>query len=304
MPTNVLNCPFCKIIDKNDPKVYEIFRDEHVVAFFPIEPATLGHVLVIPRRHVVNVWGLTIEEAEQLSYATLHLSSVIRNTLFPHGLNIVQSNGETATQSVPHLHIHLVPRWKNDSMKIIWPETNFSDSDKLETFQKLHNTANRDNNTALSLTPEDRRKHLDYIQAIVTRQSTASTSAKGWLLPIMTATFSFAFSQKSWELGVIGLVAVFLFAYLDANYLKSEKRFRTLYDTVARSQHMVPSFTLDPADAEAIHDSEELKKSAWKNFINSYIPEWKIWTSWSILPFYFPLIILGICVIMTVLNTK
>lgn len=61
------------------------------------------------------------------------------------------------------------------------------------------------------LAPEDRRKHLDYIQAVVTRQSAASSSAKGWLLPIVTATFGFALTQGSWPLTALGMVAV-LFA--------------------------------------------------------------------------------------------
>lgn len=301
MPTNDRNCPFCEIIARNDLDVHEIFRDENIIAIFPIEPAVLGHILLIPRRHVSDVWHLTLEEAAQLSRVILHFASAIRVALSPEGLNIIQSNGEVATQSVFHLHVHLVPRWAGDTMGSIWPaKTNFSDSQKEEVFQKICNVVKQINRPNLSVTPEDKRKHLDYIQAVITRQSAASSSTKGWLLPIVTATFGFALTQNSWLLAVIGLVSILLFAYLDANYLRSEKRFRTLYNTVAQSRRLVPDFTLDPADAEEPSDSDASAQSRWQAFTHSYLPEWEIWRSWSILPFYFALFVLGVAMVVII----
>lgn len=300
MPINNHKCPFCEIIARNDLDVHEIFRDANVIAIFPTEPAVLGHILLIPRRHVPDVWHLTPEEATQLSRIILYLASAIRVALSPEGLNIIQSNGEVATQSVFHLHVHLVPRWAGDAMGSIWPaKTNFSDSQKEEAFQKIHNAVKQINKPIPSVTPEDRRKHLDYIQAVINRQSAASSSTKGWLLPIVTATFGFALTQNSWPLAVIGLVAILLFAYLDANYLRSEKRFRTLYNTVAQSRRLVPNFTLDPADAEE-PSGDVSAQSRWQTFAHSYFPEWKIWRSWSILPFYFALFALGVVMVVTI----
>ena len=87
-------CPFCAIVAGDDPDVREVYRNEHVVAFFPTEPAVLGHVLVVPRRHVEDIWGLRPEESAELSAAVLFLSAALRSALLPEGLNVIQSNGD------------------------------------------------------------------------------------------------------------------------------------------------------------------------------------------------------------------
>ncbi len=108
-----------------------MYRDEHVVAFFPTEPAVLGHTMVVPRRHVADIWELDEETASHLARSTVRLAGAIREAVHPEGLNIIQSNGEAATQTVFHLHVHLVPRWDGDAMGPIWPkETDYSEVDK------------------------------------------------------------------------------------------------------------------------------------------------------------------------------
>lgn len=292
-------CEFCEIIDSDDPDVREVYRDENVVAFFPTEPATLGHVLLVPRRHVPDIRGIKFDEASQLARITLLLADAIQTAVKPDGLNIIQSNGEVATQSVMHLHVHLLPRWKNDAMGPIWPpETDYSEASKERVmFDVRASMRHISESAAPPLAPEDRRKHLDYIQAVVTRQSAASASTKGWLLPIVTATFGFALTQYSWPLAVMGLVAIVLFAYLDANYLRSEKQFRRLYNTVARSTRKVPLFTLDPVDADDPFPDDAQTGSKMKSIIHAYIPDRSIWASWSIAPFYATLLLLGIGVL-------
>lgn len=132
------SCPFCAIVERDDPDVREVYRDEEAVAFFPTEPAVLGHTLVIPRRHVPVVWELSEEEAKHLGLLISRMSRVIVETVNAEGLNIIQSNGETATQSVPHVHFHLVPRWSDDSIGRIWPpETNYSERAKDKTWDAL-----------------------------------------------------------------------------------------------------------------------------------------------------------------------
>lgn len=114
-------CPFCAIIAGADATVREIYRDVHTVAFFPMAPATHGHILVVPTRHVPDVWELTDADSAPLSCTTKKMAHAIRTALKPDGLNIIQSNGRAATQTVDHVHIHLVPRWHNDRMPRIWP---------------------------------------------------------------------------------------------------------------------------------------------------------------------------------------
>lgn len=99
----------------------EVYRDDHAVAFFPLQPASLGHTLVVPRRHIPDIWALPEQTAAHLSRAVLRVAAALRAAVTPDGLNIIQSSGAAATQTVPHLHVHLVPRWAADAMGPIWP---------------------------------------------------------------------------------------------------------------------------------------------------------------------------------------
>jgi histidine triad (HIT) family protein len=138
VPTNETDCPFCAIIQREDPDAREIYRDEAVVAFFPQEPATLGHTLVVPRRHIDDIWSLDKETATRLAGVTVRLAAVMREALRLEGLNVIQSNGEVATQTVRHLHVHLVPRWEGDALGRIWPpETLYSERQKDAAWERL-----------------------------------------------------------------------------------------------------------------------------------------------------------------------
>lgn len=138
MPTSDPECPFCEIVQREDPDAREVYRDEHVVAFFPTEPAVLGHTLIVPREHVSDIWSLSEETAAHLASATVRLAGTIREAVHPEGLNVIQSNGEAATQTVFHLHVHLVPRWDGDAMGPIWPEeTDYSETAKDEMQQRV-----------------------------------------------------------------------------------------------------------------------------------------------------------------------
>jgi len=120
------DCDFCGIVARQED-AREVLRTDRVVAFFPIDPATLGHTLLVPRRHLPDIWHLDHTTAAVLATATLRVALAVRDALQPDGLNIIQSNGEAATQTVPHLHVHIVPRWDEDDMGPIWPDdTNFT----------------------------------------------------------------------------------------------------------------------------------------------------------------------------------
>lgn len=132
------DCPFCAIVHGLDQSARIVYRDDTVVAFLPTDPATLGHTLVVPRKHIPDIWALDESTARAIGVASLSIADAIRNALHPEGLNVIQSNGEAATQTVPHLHVHLVPRWSNDTVGPIWPEsTSFSEQDKQRTLDSL-----------------------------------------------------------------------------------------------------------------------------------------------------------------------
>ncbi|WP_210115807.1 HIT family protein [Acidipropionibacterium timonense] len=133
-----VDCPFCEIVQREAPDAREVYRDEHVIAFFPTEPAVLGHTLIVPREHVSDIWSVSEETAAHLATATVRLALAIRAAVHSEGLNVIQSNGEAATQTVFHLHLHLVPRWSDDAMGPIWPEeTNYTETAKDEMQQRI-----------------------------------------------------------------------------------------------------------------------------------------------------------------------
>lgn len=112
-------CEFCRLL--SDPATPLVYEDAHTVAFFPLNPATEGHTLVIPRAHVGDLFELDLATAQQLTRTTLLVSRALRSVVSPEGMNLIHSTGSAASQTVPHLHVHLVPRWTGDRMKDIWP---------------------------------------------------------------------------------------------------------------------------------------------------------------------------------------
>jgi histidine triad (HIT) family protein len=131
MLTSDPDCPFCQIVSGADGQARVVFRNADVVAFFPTEPATLGHTLVVPRVHVPDIWLASDEVVAQLARAAKGVAGAIRRAIRPDGLNVIQSNGEAATQTIMHMHVHVVPRWFDDAVGRIWPtRTDYSDDQK------------------------------------------------------------------------------------------------------------------------------------------------------------------------------
>jgi len=132
------NCPFCDLVVRQGADARELLRTEKVLAFFPHEPATLGHTLLIPRAHVPDIWALSPDLAAELARWTVKLAQAVKRAMRPDGLNIIQSNGTVATQTVMHLHVHIVPRWEGDAVGPIWPvETHYSEDRKNDAWDAL-----------------------------------------------------------------------------------------------------------------------------------------------------------------------
>ena len=146
------------------------------------------------------------------------------------------------------------------------------------------------------ISSEDRRQHLDFIQAIITRMSAASSTTKSWLMPVITATYGFALTERAVSVAVLGVAAVLLFAYLDANYLRQEQRFRRLYRAVAEGSNDIAAFSLRPDDASSATTSTSAEDWAdWMpRWINRFFPGPSAWSSWAVGPFYLALVSVGI----------
>ncbi len=91
-------------------------EDAETVAFLDIHPLTNGHTLVIPREHAATVFELSPTAGEAVMRATIKVARALREQLQPDGLNLLQSNGRAAGQTVSHFHFHLVPRWNQDGL--------------------------------------------------------------------------------------------------------------------------------------------------------------------------------------------
>jgi len=98
-----------------------VARFPQVVAFLPLRPAVVGHTLVVPKRHIAGIDGLDRSTAHALTDAVLDVAARVQAVVCPAGLNVVQSTGAAAAQSVFHLHVHVVPRTLGDGLTVLWP---------------------------------------------------------------------------------------------------------------------------------------------------------------------------------------
>lgn len=113
------NCIFCKIVAGEIP-CFKIYEDEHTLAFMDINPANRGHALVIPKAHSPDLYE-SPDESLAVTLATARkVASAVRATVNPDGINLVQANGPGAAQSVFHLHVHVMPRFTGDELKLNW----------------------------------------------------------------------------------------------------------------------------------------------------------------------------------------
>ena len=111
-----MDCIFCKIINGDIPS-YKVYEDEYVYAFLDITQGTKGHTLIIPKEHIKNVYELREDIAQNMFKVVPRIARALRSSFNPIGINII-SNNELPLQSVFHFHIHLIPRYKNDGMKL------------------------------------------------------------------------------------------------------------------------------------------------------------------------------------------
>ncbi|MFD1017763.1 HIT family protein [Thalassobacillus hwangdonensis] len=114
------DCIFCKIIEGEIPSA-KVYEDEDVYAFLDISQVTKGHTLVIPKKHVKNIYETDAETAEKLFARVPRIAEGIKQAFNPNGMNVLNNNEEAAGQTVFHLHLHLIPRYgKEDGFGAKW----------------------------------------------------------------------------------------------------------------------------------------------------------------------------------------
>jgi histidine triad (HIT) family protein len=113
------NCIFCKIIAGELPS-QRIDEDERTVTFMDINPATRGHALVVPRRHAKDLLEISPEDLAATALAAQRAARLIHERLEPDGVNLLNSRGEAAWQTVFHFHMHVIPRYHDDPLRLPW----------------------------------------------------------------------------------------------------------------------------------------------------------------------------------------
>ena len=113
------DCIFCKLSNGDIP-TNALYEDDVVKVIFDLNPASKGHVLILPKNHFDDIYSMDDATAAHVFQVAVKVAKAMKETLGCEGLNIVQNNGEIAGQTVFHFHMHIIPRYKGDTANIKW----------------------------------------------------------------------------------------------------------------------------------------------------------------------------------------
>ncbi|ALX04148.1 MULTISPECIES: HIT family protein [Aeromicrobium] len=128
-------CLFCKIVAGDEPAEV-VLEDEHVLGFLDVRPVFKGHTLLVPREHVDTLLELPEPMTVPLFAAARRAAAAMSSELGAQGTFVAMNN--VVSQSVPHLHVHVVPRTKGDGLRgFFWPRTRYADGEAREYRDRL-----------------------------------------------------------------------------------------------------------------------------------------------------------------------
>ena len=113
------DCLFCKIVSGEIPAT-RVAEDDRTVAFMDINPATRGHVLVVPREHANDLLVIDPEDLAAVAKAAQRVAATMPERLGADGVNLLNSCGRAAWQTVFHFHVHVIPRYDTDPLRLPW----------------------------------------------------------------------------------------------------------------------------------------------------------------------------------------
>jgi len=131
-----MDCVFCSIINKKSA-VAHVFENNGFIAFMDKYPINTGHTLVLPKEHYQTISDMPMKDIGKLFSLSSHIAKAVIKAVNADGFTLGQNNGEAANQIVPHVHVHIVPRFNNDSEKGRWP------SRKTASIQELNEIASK-----------------------------------------------------------------------------------------------------------------------------------------------------------------
>lgn len=130
------DCIFCKIAAGEIPSA-TIYEDDEFRVILDLGPASKGHALILPKSHAANIYELPDELAAKAMVLAKKMATEMTDALQCDGFNIVQNNGELAGQTVFHFHMHLIPRYNGDNVKLGWVPGTLTDDVRDEILSKL-----------------------------------------------------------------------------------------------------------------------------------------------------------------------
>lgn len=132
------NCIFCKIAAGDIPAA-TLFENGEFRVILDLGPASKGHALILPKEHYANIYEMPEELLGKAMILAKKMATVMTKALDCDGFNIVQNNGEAAGQTVFHFHMHLIPRYKGDQVKLTWTPGELNEQVKEEILAKVRN---------------------------------------------------------------------------------------------------------------------------------------------------------------------
>ena len=130
------DCIFCKIADGKIPAA-KVYEDDSTISFLDIMPANKGHCLVVPKKHYETFLDISDEDLKSLIIATKKVTKALSLSMGNGSYNLVMNNGKIAGQVVYHAHIHIIPRFKGDRLRIKWSHKKYTEKEMKEVQEKI-----------------------------------------------------------------------------------------------------------------------------------------------------------------------
>jgi histidine triad (HIT) family protein len=135
------DCIFCKIIRGELPS-YKVYEDDTTLAFLDIHPVNPGHALVIPKKHASNIFEISAEDWGTVQETVRKVAIALEQATGADGVNLMMNNREHAGQVVDHAHVHLIPRFKGDGLKL-WPHKEYKEGEAETVAEKIRDALKR-----------------------------------------------------------------------------------------------------------------------------------------------------------------
>ena len=130
------DCIFCKIVDGKVPAA-KVYEDDKVIGFLDIMPANKGHCLVVPKKHSQTLVEMNEDDLVSTIKAAKKIARALSLSFGNGSFNIVMNNGKEAGQIVNHAHIHLIPRFQKDRLRIKWSHLKYEGDEMKEYADKI-----------------------------------------------------------------------------------------------------------------------------------------------------------------------